>query len=334
MGHICFVPCAIFNFIFGRGFFLKILPKLKNSVVAVALGGMLLCGATPAFAEDTGMEAFREAVTMNEQAKDTRIFREQISIFLPDANATIDFQAATHKEDIFRASGKLNFVMVNNEGNTVDYNIPFYLDQNKKKLTVYFSLDNVWHKIAAPVSTATAVDAVTTPDADDLKRVMSVVKNAKTVRESDTERTMNVELDGTALANMIEVSYSKGNDGQENNSVEWDRFLRYLKTGLEQAELNCMWTVDKRNWQTRTCFVDMSDMLQQTARVALDGINPAEIDENARALLADVAFYSEFKAYTTYIDAKTKKDITIPKDVKKAKAFDFMSFFGKTMPQK
>ena len=96
---------------------MRILETLRRPVMAAAFCGLALWGGNVS-AEQTGMEAFKEALTMS-PVNDTRVFREQITFFLPQLKADLDFQAASQKESDLKVQGELTFIATDDKGNTV-----------------------------------------------------------------------------------------------------------------------------------------------------------------------------------------------------------------------
>ncbi len=297
---------------------MKFLQRMKHPVCAAVLCGTLLFGGA-AEAEQTGMDAFKEAMTMNME-QDNRIFREQIVFFLPDVNADIDFQAVAHNKKDVRMEGNFSFVMTNEKGNTVTTAVPFYLDQSGTDMLLYFKTGKEWQKFKAPLISASAVDALGTPTEVDIQNLISLVKSAEVLKDTDSQRTMLLHLDQNAFTLELEKFYTNDTEGKqtEEDKAFQEIVSKYLKQGIQNSDVWCTWTVDKKDWQTITLAVNLSSLIQETAKAVLND-SSVTLDPFSQHLLESLAYYSELKAYTTYLNPDTKSRIDIPKEVLKAK---------------
>ena len=304
---------------------MKLLQTLKRPILAASLCGTLLWGGT-ALAEEPGrtdMDAFREAMTMSAAAKDNRVLREQVIFFLPDLKANLDFQAVSHKHTDLRAGGTLEFVSTDAKGDTVSNSIPFYFDQSGKSMTLYFRAGTEWLQFKAPTISAAAVDLLGTPTGDDLRRMLSLAKDVQVLRESEGQRTMWIDLDEKALDGMINALFEENKDEKltEGDRAFRDSLVKYLKKALERTDAWCVWTVDKRDWQTITFSINLSDIVQEAAKAALEDQGDS-LHPGVQMVLDSLAYYSELKAYTTYLNPDTKSSIEIPAEARNGKVVE------------
>ena len=266
------------------------------------------------------MDAFREAMTKTSAKPDTRIFREQVIFFTPYLKANLDFQAVSNNSDSIRMQGNLDYVMTNDKGNTEVSNIPFYLDQKNNDMILYYKTDKNWLKKKAPIASAAAVDLIAAPSKEDLEKEIAMVKDVKVVMESQNQRTMFVVLDSNKIADSI-MEYSKKEADPNLTAQEREiqnMVIKYIDQGIRNAEISYTWTIDKQDWQTITLAMDLSDILKSIVNACVSD------PENVYApIIKDLAepfvYYSELKAYTTFLDPNTKQTIDIPKNVLKAK---------------
>ena len=297
---------------------MKFFKSLKHSAMVAIIGSTLLCGGT-ASADQAGLDAFKEAMTMSEK-HDDRIFREQIIFFLPDLKADVDFQGVAHTDDELRLQGNLNIVATDPKGNTSPLDIPFYLDQSKSDMTLYFKTDKKWKKFKAPIASASAIDVLGTPTEDDLQEWIKLVSNAEILKETNTQRTLLLDLDEAAMTQFMEDIFKE--EQEEKMSAEekvmQEMFQKYLNQGIKNTNVWCTWTIDKQDWQTITFSINLSGIIQETARAALNDPE-LNLDPMMSNILETLAYYSEFKAYTTYLNPDTKSNIVLPKELKKAK---------------
>ena len=68
-------------------------------------------------------------------------------------------------------------------------------------------------------------------------------------------------------------------------------------------------------------MINLSGIVQETAKAALNDPD-ANFDELTLEMLKDMAYYSELRAYTTYLNPEIKSTIELPKELKKAKSID------------
>ncbi len=295
------------------------LVKLGKRVVAGALlcGAMTfgVAGAEPAPAID-GMEALREVISAPAK-QDTRVFRQDLQFFIPALRADLGLTGYTKGHNL-RVSGDLELVFIGDDGSTTDMIFPFFLDQKKKEMTLYFKTDKEWKKFQAPTLAAAATDEIVTPDKQEVEEILSTVKSATVLRETDAQRTLLVQLDNEKLADLI-AQYSKQNPpdkGTADDAEVHNAFMDCLEKGMRRANIWYTWTVDKSDWRTITMSYNLSSLVQETARVALEQPHawPKAFDD----FLERIAFYSDMKTYTIFLNDDAKKRVELPAEAKNA----------------
>lgn len=295
------------------------LVKLGKRVVAGALlcGAMTfgVAGAEPAPAID-GMEALREVISAPAK-QDTRVFRQDLQFFIPALRADLGLTGYTKGHNL-RVSGDLELVFIGDDGSTTDMTFPFFLDQKKKEMTLYFKTDKEWKKFQAPTLAAAATDEIVTPDEQEVEEILSTVKSATVLRETDAQRTLLVQLDNEKLADLI-AQYSKQNPpdkGTADDAEVHNAFMDCLEKGMRRANIWYTWTVDKSDWRTITMSYNLSSLVQETARVALEQPHawPKAFDD----FLERIAFYSDMKTYTIFLNDDAKKRVELPAEAKNA----------------
>ncbi|MBR1552937.1 MAG: hypothetical protein IJ631_02850 [Schwartzia sp.] len=294
--------------------------KFGGRVVASALlcGSMMLgtAAAEEASAMD-GMAAFREAISTPAKP-DKRVFRQDLQFFIPAVRANLDLMGYARGHNL-RISGGLEFLCTGEDGNTTEVRYPFFLDQKKKEMTLYFKTDKEWRKFQTPTVAAAAADTMVTPDERDIDDILSTVKEVTVLRETDTQRTMLVQLDNEKLADLI-ARYGKTNPpdkGTADDPAWQNSFMGLLEQGMRRANVWYTWTVDKTDWQTITMSYNLSSWVQETARVAL--AQPHTWPKDVEELVERLAYYSDMKTYTTFLNPDAKKLIELPEEAKNAK---------------
>lgn len=302
---------------------MKFMKMLKHGALA-AMVCVSAWGASmdTVSADPAGMEAFREAMTKN-TTFDKRVFREQLTFFLPNVKADVDFQGVSRNEKELLLDGNFTGIMTDSKGDTQTLVVPFCLEQKKNKMAVYYKLGEEWTKIDAPEASATVVDSVGTPNEADLQDMIAMVKSAEVLQESTNQRTMLLNLDTAVLSKKLDTAFAEEKDEKitPEQQATREQFLGYVKKGLENSDIWCTWTVDKQDWQTITFSVDLSEIIHGVAKAALDDGN-LKLNDGLRSVLENLAFYSELKSYTTYLNPDTKKTIKLPKEIKNAKTIE------------
>ena len=289
--------------------------------------GALLCGSMmfgTAAAEQApamdGMEALREAVSMTTN-QDRRVFRQDLLFFAPSLRADLDLigQTMSHK---LRIAGNLSLLAIDDRANTTDFTIPFYIDQQKKKMTLYFKPDKKWYKFQTPTLAASAIDELATPDEQEADEILSTVKSATVLRETETQRTMLVTLDSDKLADVIAQYGQKypADNGTADDVELHNSFMDCLEAGVRRANIWYTWTIDKASGRTITMSYNLSSLLQETARVGLE--KHPELPKDLTEMLETIAYYSDLKTYTTFLNPKAVQKLDLPEEAKEAISVD------------
>ena len=297
--------------------------------------GALLCGSMmfgTAAAEEApaidGMEAFREAISAPAQ-QDRRVFRQDLQFFVPAIRADMGMNGYTQGHNL-KLSGNVDLVFIGDDGKTTEMKVPFFIDQKKKEMTLYFKPSRKWLKFQTPTLAAAAADGIATPDEKDVEDIISSVKSVTVLRETDAQRTMLVQLDNEKLADLI-ASYAKKNPpdkGTADDAEMQNAFMACLEQGMRRANVWYTWTVDKTTWQTITMSYNLSSLVQESARVALEQPHqwPKELDD----FVERIAYYSDMKTYTIFLNKDAKKLVELPEEAKSAENVEDVFTDGKT----
>lgn len=303
------------------------MTKIFRLIVALlVLSAALLPTRTFAAEETEGIKFFREALTKDSDALD-RLFHQDFYFASPFVQGELELLGMVDG-DVFKSAGELSIWQYKNDGTSLSRSIPFHMEQRGNDMLIYFSPDEKnWQKFTAPSLAAAVTDFITTPTPDEVEQIIAETKEVTILEDNEYRCTMLVRPDGDKLADSLrkksdELPADKGtaNDGQMQ-SVAVD----YLDRALRKADIWYMWTIDKRDWHTVAMQYNLSGVIQELARAALDDPNQHWPDEISQ-LLETIAFYSEIRTYTIYPNIPdAKKRFVIPKDVvKKAKAVDDM----------
>lgn len=270
------------------------------------------------------MEAFREAITAN-SAEDSRPFHEDLLFAMPSFQGELEF-IGVPVENNFKASGNLEFWVTDDSGNLNDFTIPFYITQTAKDMKIYFQNDKKWYVFQSPTVAAVITDTVATPTAQEADEFISDVKEVTILRDTANQRTMLVKLDGNKIADEMKAQAEKNpaDNVSESDKETQDKFFSYLDTAFRNADLWYMWTLDKKDGKTITLSFHLSSLVQEFAKAALAD-DTQTWDESFKDALASIAFYSDVKSYTNFLNVDAKKKVEVPKNVLKAKPVESLT---------
>ena len=261
-----------------------------------------------------GIAAFREALTSDSDAAN-RIFRQDILFTSPLVQAELEILGMVDG-DTFKSTGEFSVWFNADDGSVTEKVIPYYMIQNNKDMTVYFKADKQWEKFTAPTLAATVTDFIATPNEQEVEEIIADTKEVTILQENDYRRIMRVKVDGNRVADSFKTKAEENPD--ENNPMQ-NMVINYFDKALRNADVWYMWTIDKRDWHTVHMQFNLSGIIQELARAALNDPNQQWSDEMSN-LIETIAYYSEIRAYTTYpADPAAKKKFDIPKKVLKAK---------------
>ena len=290
------------------------MSKIFRAVAGIFLCGLILIGGRAAAEPVDAMEIFRETVYETSK-RDDRIFHQDIFFVLPSAVGELDFLGGVDGTK-FTVAGDFGFWMTLDNGENTEKEVPFYLTQDGNNMTFYFQTDKKWKKMTAPTAAAKITDAFATPTMQEMEDQIQMIKEVAILSDTDNQRTLLLKLDGNKIAEKI-LSDIKI-DVNDPNAAMQQKVFNYIDTGIRNSDCWCTWTVNKNTWQTVTLSANLSGMIQSIAKEVLnDTTTPLPLQ--IRDMIETVAFYSELRLYTTYLNPEAKSRLEIPKKVLKAK---------------
>ena len=305
----------------------KIFNAVKIFTAAIFLFGVTFASAKVSAADSEAMEIFRETV-MQTAGRDTKPFHQDILFLMPQVTGELEFLGAINKNEL-TIHGFFFLWTVDENGNSEKVEKPFYITQNNQNMVIYFTDEkNKWNKMTSPVSAANMIDMMATPDSQQLEKMTEFVKDVVVLQDGESSRTLLVKLDGAKIVEDIKAEMEKDPKVQEQNVNETvNAIVSYFENGFRNADIWYTWTVDKVNWQTTTMSFNLSNLPQSIAMAALnDSTQSLTQMEPIRTILEKIAYYSEFKLYTNFLNDSAKDKLEIPKKVLKAKEVE--SFTG------
>lgn len=300
------------------------------NTVKIFVTGLFLCGIVLIGGKASAAEANQEAIDMlretltNVTEQNDLVFHQEVFFSVPKFTGKLEFRTIT-EHGTYKVKGLLDLFMVDDNGKDENNEYPFYITEDKKDSILYYKDGKKWKKWTSPVSVSQVNEGKT--EAEEVEEIMSFVKDVTVLQDSDKQRTLLVKFDGekvadaiSKLAEELKAEHEKENPAEENkmNNEIYAEVMNCLTTGIKNADFWFTWTVDKTIWKTTTASLNLSGLVQSIAISALN--NPfIESNENLREMFETMAFYSELKAYTTFLNPTTKEKLEIPKEVLKAK---------------
>ena len=261
------------------------------------------------------MKLFREM--MDKPTKELDIFHQELIFLMPMVQVELDFLNQTDPENHnLKVEGDFGVWYINQLGEFSEFEVPFYVNQNKTDMDIYYKLGETWKKFSTPTIASMITDDITTPTDENIDEFMDMAKDVKILQESEKRRTFLVHLDGKKIADWLatgnkENPADKGTAGDEQFQ---EQLLKYIQDGFRTADSWYTITVDAKDNHTMNVSFNLSGVVQAAALSALND-KDKNWNEFERDLLESVAFYSDFKAYTTFLNPELGKKIEIPDEV-------------------
>ena len=304
----------------------KFFNAAKIFVTGIFLCGMLLIGGkASAEVNQEAMEMLRETLMKVSEQNDL-VFHQDVFLTMPQFTGTLELRTVT-ENDTYKMKGAFELFMVDDNGNEEYKEFPFYLTSDKKNnVAFYFQDEKKWKKWTSTYNEKDIADIPEQTDEETVAEIMEVVKDVTVLSDSDKKRTLLVKFNGEKVADLIsklseqfkdEVAKSAENENLVSNAI-LSEIKNCVNTGLKNADFWFTWTVDKTKWQTTTASFNLSGVSQSIALAALDN-EFVRNEESLREFFETIAFYSEVKGYTTFLNPNTKEKLEIPKNVLKAK---------------
>ena len=261
------------------------------------------------------MRAFRDSILSTVNDKD-KILHQFFIFMMPNVQSEFEFNAKItgHSMDM---AGNFGLWLIGNNGIATDLDIPFYITQNGDNMMMYYKTDDEWKKYSVPTVAGALTDFIVSPTKEEIDREISTVKNVTILQENENRRTLLVYLDSAKLADEIkaEVAKNPADNSTAEDAALQNKLFGYLDTGLRNADIWYIWRIDKKNRKTDAITVDLSQIIQETARAALNDPNNQDLPDEIKEILETFVFYSEFKAYTTFLGSEAQTALTVPQEV-------------------
>lgn len=262
------------------------------------------------------MKIFRDSMydTINDNQK---IFRNFMLFIVPGFQSELDFMGHVNNQT-FDFEGSFGVWISADNGRVTPLELPFYVHNNEKTLNIYYKSleDNQWKKYAVPSLAGSLADAVLTPTKKEIDEEISRVKSVSILHENDSRRTLLVTLDGKKLADEFKLHAEKNpaDKGTAEDAELQADIVDYIYNALRKADIWYVWTIDKKNHRTKSLNLDLSNVIREAAKSALND-STQKYPDFFNEILETLAFYSECKIYATVLDPSVQSSLTIPQEV-------------------
>ncbi|MBQ7629526.1 MAG: hypothetical protein IJS81_04850 [Selenomonadaceae bacterium] len=262
------------------------------------------------------IQAFRQSIIAT--ANDNRQVVHQFFIFmLPNFQGELEFNGKITPNTL-DVAGNLGLWMTGDNGLITDSDFPFYFRMNGNNVEVYYKTDEQWKKyVTSSSAAANFADVFKAPTREDIDKELSTVREVKILQENDARRTLLVHMDGAKLADNLKILEMANSDPKATpEEIAFQkRIFGYIDTGLRNSDLWYTWRVDKKNNKTGVIIFDLSPVIQETALAVLDDPQNNDLPDEFKEILETLAFYSEFKAYATFLGPEAQASLDIPQEV-------------------
>ena len=281
--------------------------KLSKILSTAAIGGMFIFGSADVVQAGDDMEAFRQSYLST--ATDNRHFR-QIATFFGGTvfKADINAQGSILSDASLNMAGTIDWSYTSpRTKQTTNLSIPFYIAQNgDNDMILYVQRYRKWNKITLPGFPAALASAIKTNDLKSLQENAQAVKSAEVFKDDATQSIMKLVIDGKYVASLL--------DKYENQNSTSAEVNRNLKKSLQENDVYCTWTFDKRRKETTTASIELTDLMRGYARSVLDesAAGTIKLDDEERSLLDAIGYYSEFHYSLSRVSSIDREILTPP----------------------
>ena len=261
------------------------------------------------------INAFRQSTIAT--AKDNRQIVHQYFLFMiPDLQGELEFNGKITPGSLDIA-GTLGLWMTGDNGLVNDWDFPFYVTYSGTNMEVFYKNDGTWYKYVAQLPAANFADVFKAPTREDIDNELSTVKDIKILQENDARITFLIRLDGDKLAEDFKQIIEKNTNPKATaEEIAFQkRIFGYIETGLRNSDLWYTWRVDKKNSKTGVITFDLSQVIQETALAVLEDPQNSDLPDAFQEVLETLAFYSEFKAYATFLGPEAQTSLVIPQEI-------------------
>lgn len=299
---------------------MKFLNLKRLATVAAVSGVLIFGGNADAAIQSDGEWAFREAYTAPVTAN--RVFEQDLTLIAPTFHMDIDSRVQVLGDGSFRMSGTLIWTYTNLKKNySVNKNIPFYIEQVDNEMTLFVQRIGKWSKMLLPGLPSGIAILWKSTDPAILNEVMNAVDSVEILKDTEDLRIMNVTLDGTKLAEILDKNSAATFANLKGDKLtEQKESLNRWLAAFRSTDITFTWTVNKPSMTTATASFDLTEIMRAYARYVLDESAAGRIvlTDEERDLLDAMGYYSELRSYNTQIAARKDTMVKLPANLREA----------------
>ena len=294
--------------------------NFRKFALIAAIGTSILFGGNVADAADISNKEFwifRKAYVTPTPAN--RVFEQDLTLTSTNFHLDVDSKAQVFKDGSLIIGGKFNWNSTNLSNDfTTNNNIPFYIEQRGNEMMLYVNRRGKWSKMSLPGLPSGIAILWKTTDPKILNGVTDAVKAVEILKDTPDLVTMNVTLDGTKLANILNENSSTTFANLLGEALDAQKkiFYRWLSV-FRKTDISFTWTVNKPSWTTATAMFDLTPIMRAYAIRILDESAAGRIvlTDEERNFLDAIGYYSELRTYITQIAARADNLVESPKDL-------------------
>lgn len=292
----------------------KFVKISKRAVSLLAAGLFLLpvnthAAPSPQEAQETFQAAWQTAI------RDTRLMSAQLTFASPCLQ--LDFQGLgrTLPDGSTKWAGTAHWAYTEPQSKeSSQEDIPFYLEQTDKSLTIYAQREGKWSKLTMPGLPASVTNILKTQEAALLQENIAALKSIAIVQQKGSQQHIRVTFDAGKIS-QIAKKYGL----VPANSPEAS-YMDILEKALANTDLTADWWVDSTTHETISTSMDLTPLLRAGLQAALQEMNktPGKIEAGQLELLESLGYASELKFSMTTQGLKQDTNLDVPEGIRKA----------------
>lgn len=272
-----------------------------------------LTASAASLAEQAGYDAFKRLVEKSNEKVDC-ISKFQLIFHNPYAHGELsarDLELPNEKFDFTQGALDLNVAL---GGKMINFEAPFYVVEDGKKLEIYFSWLDGWKKLAFDDLPLDEVDK------HSVDEKMALVTGAVLLNDVESQQIVRVAFDAEKLADLFKSEEKEPPTEDAKKDKRSERIGQLMREAfLKTGTVNATFSIDKATSLPLMVEMDLTDSLTNVLQAVAS--DEEAVKNGASELLSSLASTSSLKLYAIfdYSGPFDRKKYQLPKDVKKAK---------------
>lgn len=278
------------------------MSRWKNLLCCGVFTACALFGTAPGVGQAAGVDGSRIFHTAFQAAfatQDVQPMRTKLTLYSPTFHLEVSLIDEWRPGTAWMG-GQLKWNHTNlNTGVTTKEAFPVYGEMDQNKLSFYGERSGRWYREEVMKMPMFLPYMLINNEID----VTSAVKSVELRTETDTQKHLQVVLDGRKTAALVR-EYNKRNTGEQQE------FTEYLAQGLEMTDLNYFWVVDKHTFRTITLSADLTPLMQNYGKAVLQASYESKLtlNEEESKFYQAIGYYCNLKIYSTLLDDPKSPD--------------------------